>query len=57
MKNLDWRDVLLRTLIVTAGGVAAVLLVLKGQGLALPALALGGTVGACMVARFGPNEE
>ncbi len=50
-------DYTLRTLIVLAGGLAAVLLSLKGQGQALPALAVGGTLGACMMARFGPNEE
>ena len=57
MKNLDWQDVALRTLIMAAGTVAAILLALKGEGQALPALALGGTVGACMMARFGPSEE
>jgi hypothetical protein len=52
--NLDFA---LRTLIVVAGGLAALLLALKGQGQALPALAVGGTLGACMMARFGPSEE
>jgi hypothetical protein len=47
----------LRALIVVAGGLAAVLLALKGQGQALPALAAGGTLGAFMMARFGPSEE
>jgi hypothetical protein len=50
-------DIALRTLIVLAGGVAALLLSLRGQGQALPALAVGGTLGACMMARFGPSEE
>ena len=50
-------DFALRTLIVLAGGVAALLLSLKGQGQALPALAVGATLGACMMARFGPSEE
>jgi len=50
-------DLALRTLIVLAGAVAALLLALKGEGQALPALAVGGTVGACMMARFGPSEE
>src|SRR5712692_839527 len=44
-------DLALRTLIVLAGAVAALLLALKGEGPALPALAVGGTVGACMMAR------
>ena len=38
-------DFALRALIVFAGGLAAVLLSLKGQGQALPALAVGGTLG------------
>jgi hypothetical protein len=50
-------DLALRTLIVLAGGLAALVLTLKGQGQALPALALGGTLGACMMARFGPSED
>jgi hypothetical protein len=50
-------DLALRTLIVLAGAVAALLLALKGEGQALPALAVGGTVGACMMARYGPSEE
>ena len=40
-----------------AGGISAVLFIMKGQGQALPALALGGTLGACVMARFGPAEE
>ena len=50
-------DHALRALIVLAGGLAAVLLAIKGQGEALPALAAGGTLGAFMMARFGPSEE
>ena len=51
------QDFALRALIVLAGGLAAALLALKGQGQALPALAVGGTLGAFMMARFGPSEE
>jgi len=50
-------DLALRTLIVLAGGLAAVLLALKGEGQALPALAIGGTLGAFVAARFGPSEK
>jgi hypothetical protein len=57
MRKLDLQDLMLRTLIVLAGGVAAALFILKGQGEALPALALGGTLGACAMAHFGPSEE
>lgn len=55
--RFDLQDVALRTLILVAGGLAAVLLSLKGQGQALPALAVGGTLGAFVMARFGPSEQ
>jgi hypothetical protein len=55
--RFDLQDVALRTLILVAGGMAALLLALKGQGPTLPALAIGGTVGACLMARFGPSEQ
>jgi hypothetical protein len=55
--RFDLQDVALRTLILVAGGLAAVLLALKGQGQALPALAVGGTLGAFVMARFGPRES
>lgn len=55
--RFDLQDVALRTLILIAGGLAALLLALKGQGAALPALAVGGTLGACVMARFGPGES
>jgi hypothetical protein len=57
MRNLDPTDLALRVLIVVAGVLAAVLLSLKGNAQTLPALALGGTLGACVMARFGPSEE
>ncbi|HEX9491830.1 MAG TPA: hypothetical protein VGA33_01075 [Thermoanaerobaculia bacterium] len=57
MQKFDLQDLALRTLIVIAGVVAAALFVAKGQGAALPALALGGTLGACAMARYGPSEE
>jgi len=57
MKNFDLQDLALRTLILIAGGISAALFVMKGQGQALPALALGGTVGAWFMARFGPATE
>ena len=57
MKKMDWQDIALRSLIMAAGTVAAALFVLRGQGQALPALAVGGTLGACMMARFGASEQ
>ncbi|HUP45046.1 MAG TPA: hypothetical protein VM779_05995 [Thermoanaerobaculia bacterium] len=53
----DLQDVTLRVLIFAAGGLAAVLLALKGEADALPALALGGTLGAFVMARFSATEE
>ena len=57
MKELNLQDLALRTLIMLAGGIAAALLILKGQGEALPALAVGAIVGTCAMTRFGPSEE
>jgi len=39
-------DIALRVVILTAGGLAAVVLARKGHGPALPALAAGGMLGA-----------
>lgn len=57
MSHFDIEDFALRGLFVLAGAVAAVLLFLKGFGPAVPGLALGGTLGAMLVARFGPSED
>lgn len=57
MHRFDLQDLALRALIVAAGLVAALLLARNGHGQALPALALGGTLGACLVAKFGSGEE
>ena len=57
MNGLNLQDLALRALIVVAGAVAAVLLTLKGQAQALPALAVGATLGALMMGNFGPTEE
>jgi len=56
MSNFDFRDFALRALILIAGGVAAALLALKGQGQSLPALAVGGTLGAFLM-RAGTSES
>ncbi len=53
----DYKDLALRTLILVAGGVAALLLTLKGYGTALPAVAVGGALGAFFAARFQPTLE
>ncbi|HEU4522704.1 MAG TPA: hypothetical protein VFT12_11920 [Thermoanaerobaculia bacterium] len=58
MKNpIDLQDIALRTLIVVAGALAAVLLALKGEAQALPALAAGATLGAFVMAQFSATEE
>ena len=57
MNGLAIQDLALRALLVVAGALAAVLLVLKGHAPALPALAVGATLGAFAMGRFGPSEE
>ena len=57
MKTFDLQDVVLRTLIVIAGAVAALLLAMKGEAQALPALAVGATLGTFVMARFSATEE
>jgi len=53
----DIRDFALRTLIVVAGGISALLLAMKGYGEALPAVALGGALGAIFAGRTQPSED
>jgi hypothetical protein len=53
----DLQDFALRALFLVAGGVAALLLTLKGYGAALPAVAVGGALGAFFAARVQPSEE
>ena len=54
--SFTWQDMLLRVLIVVGGVIAAALFVLKGEGEALPALAIGGMLGAFLVTRFESEE-
>lgn len=56
MNKFDLQDFALRALILVAGGLAAALLALKGQGQSLPALAVGGMLGA-FVMRAGTREN
>lgn len=44
-------DFTLRVLILLAGGVAAIVLSMKGYGTALPAVAVGGALGAFFASR------
>jgi hypothetical protein len=55
--KLDLQDLALRSLIVVAGVLSAALLTMKGHGQALPALAIGATLGTVFMTRFGPSEE
>jgi hypothetical protein len=57
MHKFDFKDLALCALLLVAGAIAAALFILKGQGAALPALALGGTLGAWAMARYGPSAE
>lgn len=47
----DPRDFALRALILIAGGLSAVLLAMQGHGEALPAVAIGGALGAFFATR------
>ena len=47
----DYRDFALRALILVAGGLSAILLAWKGHGEALPAVAVGGALGAFFATR------
>lgn len=49
--NYDLRDFALRALILVCGGVAAVLLAMKGYASALPGVAIGGALGAFFASR------
>ena len=53
----DFRDLTLRTLILLAGGLAAFLLAREGHAQALPAVAVGGALGAFFATRVQPAEE
>ncbi|HEX8154836.1 MAG TPA: hypothetical protein VF698_17010 [Thermoanaerobaculia bacterium] len=57
MNKLDFQDHALRALILVAGCVSAVLLTLQGHGMAVPALAVGATLGALMMEQSGASEE
>jgi len=48
---MNYQDLALRSLILVAGAVSALLLVLKGQAQAVPALAIGATLGVPLVGR------
>jgi hypothetical protein len=53
----DYRDFALRALFLTAGGLAALLLAMKGHGEALPAVAFGGALGAFFATRVKTTSE
>lgn len=55
--NYDSRDFAIRTLFLVAGGLAAAVLALKGYGAALPAVALGGALGAVFAAGVQQTTE
>ena len=55
--QFDLRDLALRTLIVVSGVLSAALLAMKGQAQVLPALAVGGTLGAFFMARVSEPQD
>lgn len=54
---MDRKDLALRTLILVAGALSAVLLAMQGYGIALPAVAVGGALGAWVAARVQTVSE
>lgn len=56
MRN-ELLDVTLRTLILVAGALAALLLAREGYGPALPAVAVGGALGAFFASRVQPTSS
>lgn len=53
----DHRDFALRALILVAGGLSALLLALKGHAEALPAVAIGGALGAFFATRAQQTSQ
>ncbi|MGA7613654.1 MAG: hypothetical protein WBX15_00610 [Thermoanaerobaculia bacterium] len=51
--ELTWQDYAIRALVLACGAVAAGIFILKGEGQTLIALAIGGSFGAGLLARFG----
>ena len=49
MKRSDWRDYVIRVVLLVSGALAAVLLTLNGYCPALPALTIGAVLGNCFV--------
>ena len=55
--KFDLQDLALRALILVAGAIAAVLLSMKGQAHAVPALAIGATLGTLFMGRADTSQE
>ena len=55
--KFDLRDFALRSLILLAGGLAAYLLAREGYAQALPAVAVGGALGAFFATRLQPTQD
>ena len=53
----DLRDFALRALILVAGGLSALVLALKGHAEALPAVAIGGAIGAFFATRVQQTSQ
>ena len=53
----DLKDFALRSLILLAGGLAAFLLAREGYAQALPAVAVGGALGAFFATRVQPSAD
>ncbi|HVT03968.1 MAG TPA: hypothetical protein VHL58_11425 [Thermoanaerobaculia bacterium] len=55
MGKFDWRDYVIRALLLASGGLSAVLLTLNGSPQAVPALAIGAVLGTMWVAGLEPG--
>ena len=57
MRRLSWQESLTRVLLLLSGLVAALLLAKNGAVEALPAIAVGGSIGACLMRTFDDDED
>lgn len=57
MRGVSWQESLTRVVVIVCGAIAAVLLVRNGAAEALPAIAVGGSIGACLMRTFEDDEQ
>ena len=57
MRGVSWQESLTRVVVIVCGAIAAVLLIRNGAAEALPAIAVGGSIGACLMRTFEDDEQ